>query len=66
MNTLVLVLRLLHIISGVFWAGSTMLAVFFVEPTAKAFGAAGERFLAHGLFRMRLKENNRAELRSGR
>jgi hypothetical protein len=29
-------------------------AVFFVEPTAKAFGATGERFLAHLLFRQRL------------
>jgi hypothetical protein len=53
-NTLILVLRLLHIVGGVFWVGSVMLAVFFIEPTAKAFGAAGERFLAHALFRMGL------------
>jgi hypothetical protein len=53
-NTLLLVLRLLHIVSGAFWVGSIVLAVLFIEPTAKAFGATGERFLAHALFRMRL------------
>ena len=51
MNTLILVLRLLHIVSGAFWVGSVIFAVLFVEPTAKAFGAVGERFLAHALFR---------------
>jgi len=50
-NTLILVLRLLHIVSGAFWVGSVIFAVLFVEPTAKAFGAVGERFLAHALFR---------------
>jgi len=53
-NTLIIVLRLLHILSGAFWVGSIVLAVLFLEPTAKAFGATGERFLAHALFRMRL------------
>jgi hypothetical protein len=51
MATLMLVLRLLHIVSGTFWVGSIILAVLFIEPTAKAFGATGERFLAHALFR---------------
>jgi uncharacterized membrane protein len=51
---LLLFLRLVHIVSGVFWVGSIMMAVFFVEPTAKAFGHAGDRFLAHALFRQRL------------
>ena len=54
MNTLIIVLRLLHIVSGAFWVGSIVLAVVFLEPTAKAFGATGERFLAHVLFRKRL------------
>jgi uncharacterized membrane protein len=51
---LLLVLRLLHILAGAFWVGTIMAAVFFVEPTARAFGATGERFLAHLLFRQRL------------
>jgi hypothetical protein len=50
-NTLMLVLRFLHIVSGAFWVGSIILAVLFIEPTAKTFGAMGERFLAHALFR---------------
>ena len=54
MDTLILILRLLHIVGGAFWVGSIVLAVLFIEPTAKAFGATGERFLAHALFRMRL------------
>src|SRR5437773_9256329 len=45
-NTLILVLRLLHIVSGAFWLGSVIFAVLLVEPTAKAFGAGGQRFLA--------------------
>jgi hypothetical protein len=53
-NILILILRMLHIVSGAFWVGSIVLAVLFIEPTAKAFGATGERFLAHALFRMRL------------
>jgi hypothetical protein len=51
---LLLVLRLLHIGAGAFWVGTIVAAVFFVEPTAKAFGPTGERFLAHLLFRQRL------------
>ena len=50
-DTLIIVLRLLHIVTGAFWVGSIVLAVLFVEPTAKAFGATGERFFAHMLFR---------------
>lgn len=48
------ILRLAHIVSGVFWVGSITMAVFFVEPAAKAFGPTGDRFLAHALFRQRL------------
>ena len=51
---LLLVVRLLHIVAGAFWVGSIVVAVFFVEPTAKALGATGERFLAYLLFRQRL------------
>lgn len=34
----ILVLRLLHIGSGVFWAGSAMFFFFFLEPATKALG----------------------------
>jgi uncharacterized membrane protein len=50
---LILVLRLLHIISGAFWVGSVIMAVFFIEPTAKALGAEGDRFFAYLAIRRR-------------
>ena len=34
----ILVLRLLHIGSGIFWAGSAMFFFFFLEPAARALG----------------------------
>jgi hypothetical protein len=51
---LILVLRLFHIVGGAFWFGSVLTAVFFIEPTAEALGAEGERFLAHLAVRRRL------------
>ena len=36
MNTLVLILRLVHIVAGVFWVGSAMLSAFFITPAVAA------------------------------
>ena len=33
MNTLVFVLRLIHILGGVFWVGSSIVLGFYVAPT---------------------------------
>jgi uncharacterized membrane protein len=52
--TLILVLRLLHIVAAAFWFGALVTTVFFIEPAAEAFGADGERFLAHIASRRRL------------
>jgi hypothetical protein len=46
-SELILVLRLFHIVGGAFWFGAVVTAVFFIEPTAEALGAEGERFFAH-------------------
>ena len=35
MLTLLLVLRVIHILGGVFWAGSSFLLTGFIEPTAE-------------------------------
>ena len=35
----VLILRIVHITSGVLWVGSTMFLVIILEPTVKAAGA---------------------------
>jgi hypothetical protein len=54
MNGLILVLRLLHIVSGAFWVGAVITLVVFIEPTAEALGGEGDRFLAHLVFQRRL------------
>ncbi len=39
---MLLVLNLVHILSGVFWAGSVLLLTFFVVPAIEASGAQGK------------------------
>ncbi len=40
-----IVLRLVHILAGVLWAGSAIFYFFFVEPTVKSLGPAGSKFM---------------------
>jgi hypothetical protein len=40
-----LILRVLHILSGVFWAGSVIYLAAFVLPAVKTSGADGSRFM---------------------
>ncbi len=47
MNILTVVLRLLHVFSGVFWVGSALFINFFVEPTAHATADAGQKFMTY-------------------
>ena len=47
MNILLLVLRIIHIGSGVFWVGGVLMMTFFVGPTVGAIGDAGPKFVAH-------------------
>ena len=54
MTYVMLILRLLHIVSGAFWVGTVITAVLFIEPTAKALDREGERFFAHLVIRRRL------------
>jgi uncharacterized membrane protein len=41
MDILMIILRLIHILSGIFWAGTAFFFVLFLEPTLKAAGPAG-------------------------
>ena len=41
----VIVLRLLHIVAGVFWVGGAWMVVGFLEPTASASAPEGPKFL---------------------
>jgi uncharacterized membrane protein len=45
MLVLLLVLRMIHILGGVFWAGASLLMAFFVEPTVRTSGDDGRRFM---------------------
>jgi len=47
MNYLVIVLRLLHIISGVFWVGGALMLTFFISPTVAATKDAGQGFMRY-------------------
>lgn len=47
MNILILVLRLLHILGGVFWVGGALAMNFFVGRTIGATGDAGKQFAGH-------------------
>ncbi len=45
MNILVIVLRLIHILSGVFWVGSALVNAFFLAPAVAATGEAGQKMM---------------------
>lgn len=47
MDTYIVVLRVIHIVAGVFWVGSTMLFALFIEPTVAALGSQGGTFMTH-------------------
>jgi len=47
MNTVVLVLRLLHILGGVIWVGGALAVNFFIGPALGATGEAGKQFAGH-------------------
>lgn len=47
MNYLMIVLRILHILSGVFWVGAALMLTFFISPTVGATKEAGQGFMRH-------------------
>jgi uncharacterized membrane protein len=47
MNTLTVVLRLVHVFGGVFWAGTTFLFYFVIAPAINATGDTGKKFVAY-------------------
>lgn len=47
MDILKIILRLIHITSGVFWVGGSLLFAFFVGPSVAAAGEAGQKLLVH-------------------
>jgi hypothetical protein len=49
-----IVLRLIHILSGIFWVGAIFLIAGFLVPTVRASGPEGGRFMQHLMLRRRL------------
>lgn len=47
MLILITVLRLLHIVSGIFWVGSALMLTFFIMPAVGATEDAGQKFMAY-------------------
>jgi uncharacterized membrane protein len=40
-----LILRLIHVLSGIFWAGATFFLVTYVSPAVQATGPEGQKFM---------------------
>lgn len=54
MDLLIIVLRLVHILSGVFWVGGSLFTTIFVTPASAANGEAGQKFFAYLIRNARL------------
>jgi uncharacterized membrane protein len=53
-RTVILLLRLIHILAGIFWVGAIFLIAGFLLPTARATGREGGRFMQHLMLQRRL------------
>lgn len=54
MTVLVVVLRLIHILAGVFWVGAAMISAFFLSPALAATGEAGQKMMGHMITKGRM------------
>jgi uncharacterized membrane protein len=52
-SALMIVLRLLHVLGGVFWVGGAVVVAAFLMPTMRAIGPDGRPFMAHMTQRMK-------------
>jgi hypothetical protein len=53
-RTITIILRFIHILAGVFWAGTAFLMAGFVVPTMRATGREGGLFVQHLMRERRL------------
>ncbi len=54
MNAFVIVLRLIHILGGVFWVGSALVSAMFLSPALAATGEAGQKMMGHMITKGRM------------
>jgi uncharacterized membrane protein len=47
MNTLIIILRIIHIFGGVFWVGVSLFNVGFLQPAVRATGAEGQAVMRY-------------------
>lgn len=47
MNLLLITLRILHIVAGIFWAGGAIHYFLFIEPAARATAPDSQRFMGY-------------------
>jgi uncharacterized membrane protein len=60
---LIWLLRIIHIVAGVFWVGGTLILTFFIAPTIGATGESGQKFVGHLM--NNLKFSNRMSAAAG-
>jgi uncharacterized membrane protein len=53
-GTITLLLRLIHILAGIFWVGAIFLLAGFLLPTVRATGRQGGMFMQHLMLQRRL------------
>jgi putative copper export protein len=56
MDTYMVVLRIVHVVAGVFWVGAVFLLIGFIAPTARELGPPAAPFLAHLAGKKRITE----------
>jgi hypothetical protein len=54
-RTITIVLRLIHILAGIFWVGTMFLLAGFLIPTVRETGREGGRFIQHLMRQRRLQ-----------
>ena len=47
MDWYMVVLRIVHVLAGVFWVGAAFVTILFLQPTAREIGPAAGPFMAH-------------------
>ena len=63
MTYFIWLLRIIHILSGIFWVGGTLMMAFFIAPTIGATAEAGQKFVGHLMGN--LKFSNRMSAAAG-
>lgn len=54
--SVVIILRIIHLVAGAFWVGGALVTAFFVLPTVKASGPVGGQFAGALMARTHLPE----------